>query len=278
MGSPDRSAGPDPQGPPPPDADASGGPSLTGSSANGEEEAGRSRPAPSLRERSFRQSSGAPPMPGGASDASSQWDQLREAVGAEEAVVRETLEPDESVDGGEDADPELIAAAERIADEALAEARAAEQAEVSAEVVEAEQAVLDDIGSLAAERDDYLEQLRRVTADFDNYRKRMLKQQSEHVERAAEDLVEKLLDALDTFDLALAHGEGFDQVHARLLGVLQKEGLQRIDPMGQAFDPNEADAVAHEDADDGPLVSEVLRPGYRWKGRVLRPAMVKVRG
>ena len=193
-------------------------------------------------------------------------------------MVRETLDSEESVDGGDQADPELIAEAERIADQALAEARAAEEAEVSAEVEEAEKVVLEDLGSLAAERDDYLEQLRRVTADFDNYRKRMLKQQSEHVERAAEDLVEKLLDALDTFDLAFAHGEGFDQAHARLLGVLEKEGLQRIDPAGQVFDPNEADAVAHEDADDGPLVSEVLRPGYRWKGRVLRPAMVKVRG
>jgi len=210
--------------------------------------------------------------------ASSTWDELREAVGAEEAVVRASLDADETVDGAEDADPELIAEAERIADEALAEARAEEAAETSASVDQAEQILLDDVGVLAAERDDYLEQLRRVTADFDNYRKRMLKQQGEHVERAAEALVCKLLDALDTFDLALAHGEGFDQVHTRLLSVLQKEGLQRIDPTGKPFDPNEADAVAHEDADDGPVVSEVLRLGYRWKGRVLRPAMVKVRG
>ncbi len=214
----------------------------------------------------------------GPSAASSTWDELREAVGAEEAVVRESLDVDEVVEGGEDADPELIAEAERIADEALAEARAEESAEISHDVDQAEQVVFEDISALAAERDDYLEQLRRVTADFDNYRKRMLKQQSDQVERAAEALVEKLLDALDTFDLALAHGEGFDQVHGALLGVLEKEGLQRIHPTGQAFDPNEADAVAHEDADDGPLVSEVLRSGYRWKGRVLRPAMVKVRG
>ncbi len=58
------------------------------------------------------------------------------------------------------------------------------------------------------------------------------------------------------------------------------EGLERIDPAGAPFDPNESDAVAHEDADGeaGPVVSEVLRAGYRWKGRVVRPAMVKVRG
>jgi len=212
-----------------------------------------------------------------AADASSTWDQLREAVGADEMVVRDSIDTDE-LEGADDADPELIAEAERIADEALAEARAEESAEIDDDVDQAEQAVFEDLERLAAERDDYLEQLRRVTADFDNYRKRMLKQQSDHVERAAEALVEKLLDALDTFDLALAHGEGFDQVHAALLGVLEKEGLQRIHPTGQPFDPNEADAVAHEDADDGPLVSEVLRSGYRWKGRVLRPAMVKVRG
>jgi len=214
----------------------------------------------------------------GASEASSTWDELREAVGAEDVVVRDSLDSDESVEGGENADPELIAEAERIADEALAEARAEEAAEISHDVDQAEQVVFEDIDRLAAERDDYLEQLRRVTADFDNYRKRMLKQQSDHVERAAEALVEKLLDALDTFDLALAHGEGFEQVHATLLGVLEKEGLQRIHPKGEAFDPNEADAVAHEDADEGPLVAEVFRSGYRWKGRVLRPAMVKVRG
>ena len=154
----------------------------------------------------------------------------------------------------------------------------AEQAVADAEVADAERALLADLDKLAAERDDYLEQLRRVTADFDNYRKRIIKQQTEHLERAAESLVEKLLAVLDTFDLALAHGEGFEQVYATFVGVLEKEGLERIDPLDQPFDPNEADAVAHEDAEDGPVVADVLRPGYRWKGRVLRPAMVKVRG
>ncbi|HEX2042774.1 MAG TPA: nucleotide exchange factor GrpE [Acidimicrobiales bacterium] len=212
--------------------------------------------------------------PSGRSGASSAWDDLREAVGAD--VVG-----DDAVDGAESADPELIAEAQRIADEALAEARAEEanaEAQVDEEVEEAEQTLLDDLAKLAAERDDYLDQLRRLTADFDNYRKRIVKQQTEHLERAAEDLVEKLLEVLDVFDAALAHGEGFEQVHASLVGLLEKEGLERIDPAGEPFDPNEADAVAHEDAEEGPFVSEVLRPGYRFKGRVLRPAMVKVRG
>jgi molecular chaperone GrpE len=146
------------------------------------------------------------------------------------------------------------------------------------EVEEAEQAVLADLGKLAAERDDYLDQLRRTRADFENYRKRILRQQTEHLERAAEALAEKLLPVLDTFDAALAHGQGFEQVHAALMTTLEKEGLERIAPEGKPFDPNESDAVAHEEGEGGPVVAEVLRPGYRWKGRVLRPAMVRVRG
>ena len=146
------------------------------------------------------------------------------------------------------------------------------------EISEMEARLLDDMDRLQSERNDYLDQLLRTRADFDNYRKRILKQQSEHEERAAESLVLKLLDALDTFELAVAHGQGFEQVHEILVTTLTKEGLERIDPAGATFDPNEADAVAHEDGDGGPVVAEVLRPGYRWKGRVIRPAMVKVKG
>ena len=141
--------------------------------------------------------------------------------------------------------------------------------------------VLSDLDILAAERDSYYDQLLRTRADFDNFRKRMLKQQAEQHERANERLVTKLLDVLDVFDGARAHAEGFEQVGASLVGVLEKEGLERIDPVGREFDPNEADAVAHEDADSRDqvqVVSAVLRPGYRWKGRVVRPAMVKVKG
>jgi molecular chaperone GrpE len=146
------------------------------------------------------------------------------------------------------------------------------------ELSEMEARLLDDMDRLQAERNDYLDQLLRTRADFDNYRKRIQKQQSEHLERAAESLVEKLLDTLDTFELAVTHDQGYEQVRDMLVTILTKEGLERIDPVGATFDPNEADAVAHEDGDGGPVVAEVLRPGYRWKGRVLRPAMVKVRG
>ena len=76
--------------------------------------------------------------------------------------------------------------------------------------------------------------------------------------------------------------EDVKQVAGALFDILSKEGLERIDSEGQPFDPEHHDAIAHEPAEENgatrPLVSEVMRAGYRWKGRVLRPAMVKVRG
>jgi molecular chaperone GrpE len=183
----------------------------------------------------------------------------------------------------DDVPPEAVATADPVPAEPAAgpaepvpeeEQMSAEELELS----EMEARLLDDMDRLQSERNDYLDQLLRTRADFENYRKRIQKQQSEYTERAAEALVAKLLDVLDTFELAEAHGQGYEQVHDRLVAILAKEGLDRIDPAGEQFDPNEADAVAHEDGDGGPVVAEVLRPGYRWKGRVLRPAMVKVKG
>jgi molecular chaperone GrpE len=139
---------------------------------------------------------------------------------------------------------------------------------------------------LRQERDEYLDSLRRVQADFENYKKRMIRQQTEHLERAAEALVVKLLPVLDTLDLAVAHAAGREdeeakalrQVASQLYDVLGKEGLERIEPEGAPFDPSTHDAVLHEEGPQGPHVSEVLRPGFKWRGKVIRPAMVKVQG
>ncbi len=139
---------------------------------------------------------------------------------------------------------------------------------------------LDELAVALAERDSYLDALRRLQADFENYKKRMVKQQMDQADRAAETLVEKLLPVLDTADLAYSHGAGEDltQVRTALLDALAREGLDRIDPDGGPFDPTVHDGVAHEPGDGDQEVAEVLRAGYSWKGRVLRPAMVKVRG
>lgn len=137
------------------------------------------------------------------------------------------------------------------------------------------------VAVVAKERDDYRDALQHLQADFENYKKRVAKQQEELRDRAAESLVEKLLPVLDTADLALAHGGGEDvkQMATSLFAALEREGLERIDNAGEPFDPTHHDAVAHEPG-DGPdqEVAEVLRAGYRWRGRVLRAAMVKVRG
>ena len=148
-------------------------------------------------------------------------------------------------------------------------------------VAEAEAVLEADLATIAAERDDYLDALRRLQADFENYKKRTIKQQTEHLERAAQVLVEKLLPVLDAADLAIAHGGSDDvaQIGQLLLDTLIKEGLEGIAPQtGDAFDPNEHEAVVHEPGDGDPVVVELLRAGYRWKGRLLRAAMVKVRG
>ena len=150
----------------------------------------------------------------------------------------------------------------------------------------------DPLERAVAERDEYLDSLRRLKAEFENYKKRVHKQQTEQVARAATSLVGKLLPVLDALDLATDHVGDADSAESKALvaasgllhGVLAKEGLERIDPLGEEFDPNAHEAVgqvpAHEDAaptDSGePRVGQVMRAGYRWHGTVVRPAMVMV--
>lgn len=136
------------------------------------------------------------------------------------------------------------------------------------------------IEDIARERDEFKDIALRVQADFENYRKRAATQMSDELDRALGKLVEQLLPVLDACEAAVAHGvEGVEQVWSSLLGALQKQGLEALDLAGKPFDPALADAVLHEEGDGSePVVLEVLRTGYRWKGRVLRAAMVKVKG
>lgn len=143
----------------------------------------------------------------------------------------------------------------------------------------------DELARVTAERDEYLAHLQRTQAEFDNYRKRMLRDQTVHVERAAAGLIEQLLPVLDSFELALNSAgtdvdrlrKGVELVYGEFLGALEKAGLERIEALGKPFDPEEHEAVMHVEDDGGePGVRDVVRSGYRFKGRVLRPAMVKV--
>jgi molecular chaperone GrpE len=167
--------------------------------------------------------------------------------------------------------------------------RDADEAAVSEEEAAASEleADLAKLSKLESERDDYRDMLKRVQAEFENYRKRMIKEQTAFVDRATSDLVDQLLPVLDSFELALKNADvagadvesvrkGVELVYAELVGVLEKAGLSRIEAEGKPFDPNVHEAVMQEEGDGEPVVSDVLRTGYTLKGRVLRPAMVKV--
>jgi molecular chaperone GrpE len=171
----------------------------------------------------------------------------------------------------------------------------------------------DDFARISAERDRYLDSLQRLQADFDNFRKRTERHQAELRDRANETLLTRLLPVLDALDLALAHlglgkapptdeaSASLVQVNMLLRDTLQREGLERIDAVGVPFDPTIHDATAidfgaptggdadggtaddgpetsDDDTTTGPTVAEVWRAGYRLKDRVIRPAMVRVRG
>jgi len=139
---------------------------------------------------------------------------------------------------------------------------------------------LDRLDAVTVERDEYLDRLRRLQADFENYKKRSAREHQLAAERATGRLAEELLPVLDSCDAALLHGaEGVEPVFTALLGTLEKLGLERIDPLDAPFDPTVHEAVMHEHGEgDGPIVTEVLRKGYSWKGQILRAAMVKVKG
>lgn len=168
----------------------------------------------------------------------------------------------------EHTDPEVT-----LDDAAIADAEAVEAAEAE---------LTHDVEALLAERDEFKNIALRLQADFENYRKRVQQQQVDEVARATGKVVEELLPVLDACEAAFAHGaDGVEPVWSALMGALQRQGLEAMDLVDQPFDPAVAEAVMQEPGDgstDGPVVSDVLRTGYRWKGRVLRAAMVKVRG
>jgi molecular chaperone GrpE len=167
-------------------------------------------------------------------------------------------------------------------DELLEAAAVAEEDPAEVHGMDEERFVDGTVGrsDLAAERDEYREALQRLKAEFENYRKRVDRDRQAERERAAEGLVGQLLPILDACEAATGHGEaGVEPIHKQLLDLLEREGLELLLPIGEAFDPNAHEAVLHEEGDGGdPVVVEALRTGYAWHGRVLRPAMVKVRG
>ncbi len=136
--------------------------------------------------------------------------------------------------------------------------------------------------------DDYIDRIKRLQADYDNYRKRTLKEHLEHLKRANKDLVSKLLPIIDNFEMALDAGQklkknddfyrGIKMIHGKLIELLEKENVTVIEPVGEEFDPKVCEAAvteAVEDEEEGKVL-EVLRKGYMIDDFVIRPAVVKV--
>jgi molecular chaperone GrpE len=160
---------------------------------------------------------------------------------------------------------------------------------IDAEIIDAEAdadaAVLEAVelaGRLEAERDEYLDLARRVQADFENYKRRVDQQNVDLRARAAEQLARELLPVLDAGEAASAQGmQDAAAIYNQLLSTLEKQGLARVAESDVEFDPNIHEAVMHEEGEsegEAAVVSEILRTGYLWNDRVLRPAMVKVLG
>jgi molecular chaperone GrpE len=181
---------------------------------------------------------------------------------------RDDLERLDGVEGQLDAGPDIVE--EFWEGDELA---ATEDDEMLADTIDNE------IHELASERDQFKDIAQRLQADFDNYRKRTTTHLAAEIDRATGRLAEALLPVLDAAEAAyLQHPDEVGPLFNLMLAELRKHGLEPIDLLDKPFDPNLADAVAHEPGEGGEaVVAEVLRSGYLWHGRTLRPAMVRTR-
>jgi molecular chaperone GrpE len=143
----------------------------------------------------------------------------------------------------------------------------------------------DPLEAVARERDEYLALAQRTQADFENYRRRMARENAAAGDRGVARVARELLPALDHLELALKAAEGHDEVvkgfamiRDDLTAALSRVGVEAFAPAGEAFDPTEHEAMAQapaEGAEPGTVV-EVYQQGYRLNGSVLRPARVVV--
>jgi molecular chaperone GrpE len=218
-------------------------------------------------------------------DTEKRDDEAPEAVAeeADEQPVEEQAEERQDEALTERADEP---AGEDEAGESEADAEALD--EIDAEAEAEEDAIAADLAKARAEAESYLDDLRRLQADFDNYRKRTLREQTARAASASQALVTRLLPVLDNFELAVSAAEqsrdfdrmlkGVEMVFGELRLALEGEGLVKIEAEGKPFDPERHEAViAVEEEDTEPgMVVDIVRAGYELRGKVLRPAMVKV--
>jgi len=137
--------------------------------------------------------------------------------------------------------------------------------------------------------EEHVDRIKRLQADYDNYRKRTLREHLEHIKRANKDLIGKLLPVIDNFEIALDAGKkmkkeesdffkGVEMIYENLMELLKKENVKVIDPKGEEFNPEVCEAVATEavkGVDEGKIL-DVIRKGYMIDDFLIRPAVVKV--
>lgn len=173
-------------------------------------------------------------------------------------------------------------------DSAMNEQSAAPSGATDEGKVSSEDAAADaELAKLTADLNDLRQTLMRRQADFDNYRKRIEKERAEDAKRHTARVVESLIPIIDGFEHALAahredeyenYRKGFELIYKQLVDNVARLGVQRLDPLGQPFDPHlhqAMDRTETTDYDDG-VILQVFQPGYVFHGRVLRPAMVRV--
>ena len=146
---------------------------------------------------------------------------------------------------------------------------------------------LDQLAKLQLENEELKATLVRRQADFENFRKRIERERAEDSRRHVGRVLESLLPVLDAFERALAaqddpssedYRKGFELIYRQLWDALQRQGLERLDPVGHPFDPHVHQAlerIVSAEVADG-TVLEVFQPGYTFHGRLLRPAVVRV--
>ena len=220
-------------------------------------------------------------------------DEKNEAVEPDEVAVEdETAEVDE-VD--EDAEERArVEAAIRAGEEAAERELAADANKIREERDELQKKladVEDQIEAAKKEASEATERMLRLQADWENYRRRTAAERLAEKERAAEGLVTNLLPVIDDIERAIEHAgategdtqfqqfvDGVSAVHAKMLGVLAKEGVEPVDPAGEAFDPLAHQAVGRVEDKDAydETVAQVYQKGYRMGEKVIRTAMVTV--
>lgn len=199
-------------------------------------------------------------------------DDEEHAVPAEPATAADGASPPTTAGAGDEVDD-----AQQVAERTEAAEDPRSREELLAALADAEGA-----------RDDYLDGMRRARAEFENYRKRTMREGVNQREAGRAEIAEGLLEVLDDLDRTLEAAEassdevlakGVQLVAEKLVGALRSSGLERVDATGVPFDPNLHEAVqqvAAEQEREDPLVAQVLRPGYVLGERVLRAAMVVV--